>query len=81
MRSVVSITIVAAFLQHGMGYTQERRYVEVSSYKRFNLFDIIRKINNNTHVQIKFYITVVTWNTILRNNIVQVKVKFSLSMP
>jgi hypothetical protein len=24
---------------------------------------------------------VVTWNTILRNNIVQVKVKFSLSMP
>jgi hypothetical protein len=44
MRSIVSITIVAAFLHHGMGYTQERRYVEVSSYNLFNLFNIIRKI-------------------------------------
>jgi len=30
MRCVASVTIVLAFLQHGMGYTQERRYVEVS---------------------------------------------------
>jgi hypothetical protein len=30
MRRVVTITIAIAFLQHGMGYTQERRYVEVS---------------------------------------------------
>ena len=74
MRSVVSMTIVAAFLQHGMGYTQERRYVEVSSYKLFNILYIIRKINNSTHAQIIFSGTVVIWNT--KNNTVQVKVKF-----
>lgn len=80
MRSVVSMTIVAAFLQHGMGYTQERRYVEVSSYKLFNVFYIIRKTSNNTHAQIIFSRMVVIWNMILRNNTVQVKVKFFLYM-
>lgn len=71
MRSVVSMTIVAAFLQHGMGYTQERRYVEVSSYKLFNIIYIIRIIKNNTHVQIIFSRTLVIWNKILRNNTLQ----------
>ena len=80
MRSAVSMTIVAAFLQHGMGYTQERRYVEVSLYKLFNILYIIRKLSNNTHAQIIFSRTVVIWNTILRNNTVQVKVKFFLYM-
>ena len=80
MRSVVSMTIVAAFLQHGLGYTQERRYVEVSSYKLFNILYIIRKLSNNTYTQIIFSRTVVIWNRILRNNTVQVKVKFFLYM-
>jgi len=74
------MTIVAAFLQHGIGYTQERRYVEVSSYKVFNIIYIIRKLSNNTHAQIIFSRTVVIWNTILRNNTVHVKVKFFLYM-
>jgi len=72
------MTIVAAFLQHGMGYTQERRYVEVSLYRLFNILYIIRKLSNNTHAQIIFSRTVVIWNTVLRNNTVQVKVKFFL---
>jgi hypothetical protein len=68
MRCLVSITLVIAFLQHGMGYTQERRYVEVSCYKPWILTEILWESKSNIHERIIFSTTVENVEYIFNRN-------------